>query len=142
MIEATTNSAPSRPSEERPGQEFPQLSCDLCRERKVKCDKLDPCSNCATAGVACSTIYRNRLPRGRHANRSGVGSAPSSGANHTHPRRSRAVAAAQTTNRELRQRIQRLETLFQGNPGTESAVGPRHGPTDHVGHVCQVIQSQ
>ncbi|KAJ5497178.1 hypothetical protein N7463_009165 [Penicillium fimorum] len=45
----------------------PQLSCVLCRDRKLKCDKLDPCSNCTSSGVACVPIYRPRLPRGRHA---------------------------------------------------------------------------
>jgi hypothetical protein len=45
----------------------PQLSCVLCRDRKLKCDKLAPCSNCTSSGVACTPIYRPRLPRGRHA---------------------------------------------------------------------------
>lgn len=44
----------------------PQLSCELCRERKVKCDKLSPCTNCSKAGVACIPVRRKRLPRGRH----------------------------------------------------------------------------
>ncbi|EAW06392.1 Zn(II)2Cys6 transcription factor domain-containing protein [Aspergillus clavatus NRRL 1] len=47
---------------------LPQLSCELCRRRKVKCDKRNPCTNCASAGVACIPTYRMRLPRGRHAN--------------------------------------------------------------------------
>lgn len=37
----------------------PQLSCELCRERKVKCDKLSPCTNCIP-------VRRKRLPRCRH----------------------------------------------------------------------------
>lgn len=44
----------------------PQLSCELCRERKVKCDKLSPCTNCSKAGVACIPVRRKRFPRGRH----------------------------------------------------------------------------
>ncbi|KAL4983901.1 hypothetical protein BDW68DRAFT_193972 [Aspergillus falconensis] len=48
-------------------QPVPQLSCALCRDRKLKCDKLDPCTNCTSSGVACVPIYRPRLPRGRHA---------------------------------------------------------------------------
>ena len=47
----------------------PQLSCELCRERKVKCDKLEPCTTCVSSGVVCVPIYRQRLPRGRHAPR-------------------------------------------------------------------------
>ncbi|KAG5980441.1 hypothetical protein E4U55_004018 [Claviceps digitariae] len=49
---------------------IPQLSCALCRDRKLKCDKLDPCTNCTSSGVTCSPVYRPRLPRGRHARRS------------------------------------------------------------------------
>lgn len=44
----------------------PQLSCELCCERKVKCDKLSPCTNCSKAGVACIPVRRKRLPRGWH----------------------------------------------------------------------------
>ncbi|KAG5995015.1 hypothetical protein E4U52_000482 [Claviceps spartinae] len=49
---------------------IPQLSCALCRDRKLKCDKLDPCTNCTSSGVVCMPVYRPRLPRGRHARRS------------------------------------------------------------------------
>jgi hypothetical protein len=48
----------------------PQLSCELCRDRKVKCDKLTPCTNCAAAGARCVPVYRQRRARGRHARRS------------------------------------------------------------------------
>jgi hypothetical protein len=51
----------------RHGDSTPQLSCELCRERKVKCDKRTPCSNCAKSGLQCVPIHRKRLPRGRHA---------------------------------------------------------------------------
>ncbi|KAK5678026.1 hypothetical protein LTR17_027674 [Elasticomyces elasticus] len=50
-----------------PPASTPQLSCELCRERKVKCDKLQPCTTCVTADVECIAIFRPRLPRGRHA---------------------------------------------------------------------------
>ncbi|KAK3366253.1 C6 transcription factor [Lasiosphaeria ovina] len=53
-------------------EKVPQLSCELCRERKVKCDKLTPCTTCASAGVVCVPVRRPRLPRGRHARRSGA----------------------------------------------------------------------
>ncbi|KAL4812047.1 hypothetical protein BDW67DRAFT_194021 [Aspergillus spinulosporus] len=48
-------------------QRVPQLNCALCRDRKLKCDKLDPCTNCTASGAVCVPIYRPRLPRGRHA---------------------------------------------------------------------------
>ncbi|KAH1311806.1 hypothetical protein KXX47_005355 [Aspergillus fumigatus] len=47
----------------------PHLSCELCRERKIKCDKVDPCNNCVSAGVVCIPVHRPRLPRGVHARR-------------------------------------------------------------------------
>lgn len=55
----------------RRNEELPQLSCDACRNRKVKCDKLNPCSNCISLGVACIPVHRLRLPRGRHVRGSG-----------------------------------------------------------------------
>jgi hypothetical protein len=64
----TTASAP-RTASQRKNQGTPQLSCELCRDRKIKCNKLDPCTNCVTAGAVCVPIYRMRLPRGRHAHR-------------------------------------------------------------------------
>ncbi|GKZ20148.1 hypothetical protein AbraIFM66951_008410 [Aspergillus brasiliensis] len=54
------------PSQEPKNRPIPQLSCVSYRDRKLKCDKLDPCSNCTSSGVACMPIYRPRLPRGRY----------------------------------------------------------------------------
>ncbi|KAE8353724.1 fungal-specific transcription factor domain-containing protein [Aspergillus coremiiformis] len=42
-----------------------QLTCELCRQRKVKCDKLNPCTNCQRFGATCVPVERARLPRGR-----------------------------------------------------------------------------
>lgn len=57
----------SRPCRNHPSHAVPQLTCERCRERKTKCDKLEPCTNCASAGTVCVPIRRLRLPRGRHA---------------------------------------------------------------------------
>lgn len=57
------------------------------RQRKARCDKLNPCSNCRRAGVKCNPVERQRLPRGR------------SGAKRAH-------------NTELKARISRLENLI------------------------------
>lgn len=98
----------------------PQLSCELCRERKVKCDKLDPCTGCIIAGVSCKTIYRDRLPRGRHARKS-IGNLESSTPRVTrHANRRAAVTTAEASNKELRERVENLETLLQSmaNQGT------------------------
>ena len=66
MVAATTLSAGQRRNDSGGGV-TPQLSCELCRERKVKCDKLEPCTTCVLSGVDCLPIYRQRLPRGRHS---------------------------------------------------------------------------
>lgn len=43
-----------------------RLCCEMCKRRKVKCDKLSPCSNCQRIGAVCSPVERARLPRGRY----------------------------------------------------------------------------
>ncbi|THZ54143.1 hypothetical protein D6C86_09557 [Aureobasidium pullulans] len=98
----------------------PQLSCELCRERKVKCDKLDPCTGCIIAGVSCKTIYRDHLPRGRHA-RKFIDNLESSTPRVTrHANRRAAVTTAEASNKELRERVENLETLLHSmaNQGT------------------------
>ena len=42
-----------------------RLSCEACTKRKVKCDKLIPCTNCQASGVLCVPVERRRRPRGR-----------------------------------------------------------------------------
>ncbi|RFU28557.1 hypothetical protein B7463_g7777, partial [Scytalidium lignicola] len=66
MVATTNSSARHRRNDSGIGV-TPQLSCELCRERKVKCDKLEPCTTCVMSGVECLPIYRQRLPRGRHS---------------------------------------------------------------------------
>ncbi|KAK1765002.1 fungal-specific transcription factor domain-containing protein [Phialemonium atrogriseum] len=82
-------SAPRRNPNPNPNHAVPQLNCELCRDRKVRCDKLDPCTNCVSAGAVCVPVHRLRLRRGRHAHRS---SAP--------------------VDDDLKRRIRRLEALI------------------------------
>lgn len=42
-------------------------SCVACARRKVKCDRLTPCSNCSRAKAAC--VYRAPVPSQRHRKR-------------------------------------------------------------------------
>ncbi|KAJ5200876.1 transcriptional regulator family: Fungal Specific TF [Penicillium cf. viridicatum] len=37
----------------------PQLSCNLCRRRKLRCDRKEPCSTCTARGLALSCAYPN-----------------------------------------------------------------------------------
>lgn len=38
-------------------------SCVICRRRKVRCDKVSPCSNCRRANIACIFPSNDRPPR-------------------------------------------------------------------------------
>ncbi|KAH8897233.1 hypothetical protein GQ53DRAFT_712959 [Thozetella sp. PMI_491] len=64
-----------------------QHSCVACARRKVKCDKLSPCSTCSRTQAAC--IYRNPAPSQRHRR--------------------------QLTHRDLLSKIQELESLLRGH---------------------------
>lgn len=33
-----------------------EYSCTVCTQRKVRCDKAKPCSNCVKAGIQCEVI--------------------------------------------------------------------------------------
>ncbi|KAF2004883.1 hypothetical protein P154DRAFT_484270 [Amniculicola lignicola CBS 123094] len=41
----------------------PILSCNLCRRRKLKCDRQQPCKTCADRGLSLSCIYSPSGPR-------------------------------------------------------------------------------
>lgn len=62
------------PSQSNPDSKVSvRLTCELCRQRKVKCDKLDPCTNCRRIGTACVPVQRARLPRGKSGRHSARG---------------------------------------------------------------------
>lgn len=48
---ATSDPAPDTSVGRR--QRQPQISCDFCRHKKLKCDRARPCSNCVARGQAC-----------------------------------------------------------------------------------------
>ncbi|KAI0126938.1 fungal-specific transcription factor domain-containing protein [Xylariales sp. AK1849] len=60
--EAKASSASPRATGSRPNY---KLSCTLCRSRKVKCDRLHPCSHCVRSGVDCVFPARKRMQRPR-----------------------------------------------------------------------------
>ena len=35
-----------------------ELACDACRRRKIRCDKLSPCSGCKATNIACQTTKK------------------------------------------------------------------------------------
>jgi len=70
-----------------------QHSCTICRQRKVKCDKQQRCSNCVKAGVECVYGLPGR-PRRRMGNGTGI-------------------SAQEVSKEELLHRLRRYETLFR-----------------------------
>lgn len=61
---ATPATATPAPQSREPGikQEY---SCVLCKQRKVRCDRLNPCSSCVRAGVSCLPGVRQPYKRRR-----------------------------------------------------------------------------
>ncbi|KAI5780031.1 hypothetical protein EDC01DRAFT_754418 [Geopyxis carbonaria] len=46
--------SPTTPTSEGPRQRRQdQVSCNLCRQRKVRCNRVQPCANCALRGLEC-----------------------------------------------------------------------------------------
>ena len=81
---------------------IPELSCEACTERKVRCDKGNPCSTCQATGVVCVPTQRKRLPRGRHVRENKVNK----------------------ENTELRERLARLESLIATDHSSSSSIYP------------------
>jgi Fungal Zn(2)-Cys(6) binuclear cluster domain len=66
----TPNSSPSdEQNQPSAGAARTLASCDLCRRRKVKCDKGKPCSNCLRARVACVSSTLPHVTRARKVGR-------------------------------------------------------------------------
>lgn len=43
----------SGPGEGTRRRRQPQISCNFCRSKKLKCDRGQPCSNCTARGIPC-----------------------------------------------------------------------------------------
>lgn len=58
MIDSHRIQRPSRPRQE-------PVSCQLCRAKKLKCNREQPCSNCVARGVPCERHFRQPEPARR-----------------------------------------------------------------------------
>lgn len=94
------------PSRSNPGSKpSVRLTCELCRQRKVKCDKLDPCTTCQRIGAACVPVQRARLPRGKSGRHS--------------------TRETSDEDETLRERVSRLEELVRkAVSGSDAEPGP------------------
>lgn len=67
---ATSSSGPSSRTHSRtPIRKFNPPSCNLCRQRKIKCNRADPCSHCVRVGATCVSSAPSGMPRGRQGGR-------------------------------------------------------------------------
>lgn len=84
------------------------LACENCTRRKVKCNKIFPCTRCTHSGLACVPVVRSRRARGRNGGR-------------------------HSGNEELHARIARLESLAQGfaNSAATDEQEHRENPMNH-----------
>lgn len=65
---ASSTSPDSQPNPEAnlsstSGLSVVRVSCVTCRRRKVKCDKLSPCSHCLKSQIHCEYTPRKRAPK-------------------------------------------------------------------------------
>ncbi|KAJ6157960.1 hypothetical protein N7470_005552 [Penicillium chermesinum] len=123
-------SSPAGSLPQRKGITTPQLSCELCRKRKVKCDKLNPCTNCTTMGTACIPIYRTRLPPGPTC-QSCASSVIAASAHNRVGETERLTQSAVPVNEDLQERIYRLEALIQGMSSTGTPLAISRGQSAH-----------
>lgn len=86
-----------------------RLTCEACRQRKVKCDKLSPCTSCQRLGLVCIPVERARLPRGR----------------------ARKPERIVGSDKELSERVARLEKLLK-------IVANERGDESHISSIVHV----
>ncbi|RGP81083.1 hypothetical protein FLONG3_872 [Fusarium longipes] len=102
-------------------------SCVVCRSRKVRCDKLSPCSNCRRANIPCVVPSNDRPPRwARRLERfTGDGSGQSDGV----PGGNQALERLQTLEnlvKELRSQLELANAANSRGASSEAASPPEN----------------
>src|SRR6185295_2295972 len=62
---STPGTAPSTSTSSSQQHSVKQYSCSLCKQRKVKCDKKQPCSACLKSGAECVAVVPLPPRRGK-----------------------------------------------------------------------------
>jgi hypothetical protein len=65
LTETSTGLLAQAEPKARDPSDLKPLSCTHCRQRKIKCDKSNPCSACKRSGTDCVFPKRIRVPRGQ-----------------------------------------------------------------------------
>lgn len=87
------------------------VSCQSCRSKKLKCNRVQPCSNCTARGITCKFL----VP----------------------PQRQIVTHVTTRSNVELLARIERLEALIQRTPPSQNPSS--HVPDDNYSGRTQVV---
>ncbi|KAJ5124126.1 uncharacterized protein N7515_007951 [Penicillium bovifimosum] len=95
-----------------PSKQPASFSCTVCHNRKVKCDRQDPCSNCSKVGVEC--IYRAPPPRRRKRDKETTGT-ESQGREKSLKRSPEVAKAASTTHNLPAGKNRRTKPLENGS---------------------------
>lgn len=112
VLQATKRTGQSQPFAPRV-----RLTCEACRQRKVKCDKLSPCTSCQRLGLVCVPVERARLPRGRTQ---------------------KTAERALSSDNELSDRVTKLEQLLQ-KLATERGSDSSQAPIV-AGQQCYIVE--
>ncbi|KAK4670044.1 uncharacterized protein QC763_208270 [Podospora pseudopauciseta] len=107
-------------------------SCVTCRARKVKCDKLSPCSNCKRYGIAC-VLAPYRPPRWARRAAPGASSCTTSPPSTAPPQTPVMSSLPNTSSQKadathVMQRLEKLEQLVK-DLGGEAAIRNANNPS-------------
>lgn len=139
---ASENSATSPASARSSTSAFvqgPKLqSCVICRRRKVRCDKQNPCSNCRKANIACTFPSIDRPPRWarrleRLTNNAAAANAPAPQG--TDPGVSKVMDRLQSLEslvKDLKGQLQQAHAAATPNSGSSGLGSPGRSPHDRV----------
>ena len=123
--EAVAAATPA-PQARTPGSQQ-EYSCVLCKQRKVRCDRLNPCSSCVRAGVSCLPGVRQPYKRRRKHAQGGepkkVQTSERSGGLYSTPSRSIDSTSSPEESRPQRQ----VPTFGQYDPLLLEFTGHFHG---------------
>ena len=137
---ASENSATSPASARSSTSAFVQgpkmQSCVICRRRKVRCDKQNPCSNCRKANIACTFPSTDRPPRWarrlqRLTNNAAASNSPApqgtdAGVSKVMDR----LQSLESLVKDLKGQLQRAQAAATPNSGSSGLGSPGRSPQD------------
>lgn len=100
------------------------VSCQLCRTKKLKCNRAQPCSNCIARGITCTFL----VP----------------------PQRGREAVSSTSSNEQLLRRVEQLESIVgqlgsvaAGEDNTnDGSSGEQHSPSSEGAAILRLHQKQ